>query len=491
MGGFTKLWDYASGHSQHVSHFGVAKSGPTIPVLKGNFAGTSLDPVLWTSTFANGGNVAVQQGYAAVNTSADAAGSVILRSVGKGRFEAGQVTVWQSGVYAGDGVANNVRRWGLGNAAGTEGLYFKWNGTAFQVVAKKNNVETVVEQADFSDETSWVPTAANNTFRIEYSAGRALFYRARAGHKVLLHEMVRSDEPLVNDLDLGMFYENTNTGNTSDVTMRLRGASISVWGDLRSFNEGGALITEDFRRSVARGIVSGHEIKTMFGYNDDIDSGPEDVWSAGGDYTGQPVGGDAEEIEVFSSDAADTSAGTGARTVRIRGLDANWMYQEADVTLSGVTPVATTGITWRRCWDCEVLTGGSSGENEGTLTGRHVTTTANVFFVMSIGRNRTNVGAFTVPADSTAYMVRNKFHMVRANGSAGSCQYSVRQRTPGGVFVAHRYESASSSQPDDYEFIGSSPALPAMTDVKVRVETVSDANTRVSASVEYLLINEG
>ena len=73
---------------------------------------------------------------------------------------------------------------------GDEGLYFKWDGTTFQVVAKKGGTETTVNSANFNGENDWTPTAANNTYRIEYSAGRAIFYRAQGGKKVLLHHMV-------------------------------------------------------------------------------------------------------------------------------------------------------------------------------------------------------------------------------------------------------------------------------------------------------------
>lgn len=130
-------FDRASEHEAHVSHFGVLKSGPTIPVLKGNFPGSALDTVQWTETTINSASVTVADGMAEIASGTNSAGSSILKSVRKGRFEAGQVTVYQSGVRPGVGVANNVRIWGLMSSDGQEGLYFKLNGTTFQVVNRK------------------------------------------------------------------------------------------------------------------------------------------------------------------------------------------------------------------------------------------------------------------------------------------------------------------------------------------------------------------
>lgn len=174
--------DPSSDHRAHVSHFGVLKSGTTIPVLKGNFPGTSLDTDQWLQILSNSASLSVADGMSRLQSGTNSAGSVALCSRRNGRFEAGQVTVFQSGVRAGAGQANNIRIWGLRSFDGQEGIYFKWNGTTFQVVSLKGGTETAVDADDFNT-NRFIPEDKNSTYRIEYSAGRAIFYAAGKGKK--------------------------------------------------------------------------------------------------------------------------------------------------------------------------------------------------------------------------------------------------------------------------------------------------------------------
>jgi hypothetical protein len=481
--------DESSGFPAHVSHFGVLKAGATYAISVGNFPGTALDIVQWQDQTENGASITVSDGMAQMSSGTNTAGSCTLRSRKNGLFRAGQVTVFQSGVRAGLGVADNIRIWGLLSSDGQEGIYFKWNGTTFQVVARKGGTETSVNSANFNGQADWSPVDSNNTYRIEYSAGRALFYRASGGEKLLLHSMVDTAEPLVNNLNLPLYYENTNSGNTSDVSMYVRGASSSVWGALGVFNISGAEITGDFGTEVALDKVSGYSLKTKFGRNPDIDTGtaPEDIWNGGGNYTGFNATAN-QNIEVFSSDVDDqgqvlssgtatlgttttlTDSGatfvtdlvaagdllindtrathgviasvdsetqvtvfrmvadreelqianqsgdsyrianandTGAAVVKLSSmLNADYEKQDSRyVVLNGTTGVTVTG-NYMRCPQGQVILAGSSGNNEGTITARQATTTANVFMVMPAQANRTAILAFTVDMGSVGLIKR-------------------------------------------------------------------------------------
>lgn len=136
------------------------------------------------------------------------------------------------------------------------------------------------------------------------------------------------------------------------------------------------------------------------GVNEDVDAGTEDIWDGGGAYTGQPTGA-AEAINIVSSNAADTAASTGQRTIRVEGLDANGTYTEETFTLNGTTPVVSSS-TWLRVFRAFGLTAGSGGTNAGAITIKHNVTTANVFAVIKAGRSQAMVAAFTVPAGRTA-----------------------------------------------------------------------------------------
>jgi len=161
--------------------------------------------------------------------------------------------------------------------------------------------------------------------------------------------------------------------------------------------------TRDFLFEVAQGNVPGMAILHKFGENPDIDSagGYEDIWGGGGHYTGQDATA-AETLELFSSDANDTSAGTGARTVEIFGLDAAYADQSETISLNGVTAVTSVN-TYIRMNRMVVRTGGTGGGNAGILTCRQTTTTANVMAVMQVGYNQTMIAAYTTQAGCNCF----------------------------------------------------------------------------------------
>ena len=154
--------------------------------------------------------------------------------------------------------------------------------------------------------------------------------------------------------------------------------------------------------SVAMGLIDGCSMVNKFGRNPDIDTAAsESVWNGGGFYTGFPSS--AEPIRLTSTSALDTIAGTGARTVRIMGLDANYAVQDETINLSGLTPVVSTK-SFIRVHSARVTAAGSGGVNVGAITCQHNVTVANVFFVMPLANNQTNVAAYTIPAGYTGFM---------------------------------------------------------------------------------------
>lgn len=77
---------------------------------------------------------------------------------------------------------------------------------------------------------------------------------------------------------------------------------------------------------------------------------------------------------LLSASANDTSAGTGARTVRITYYDATYAGPFTDtITLNGVTPVNTNNSNLCYIEKMEVLTVGSGGSNAGSIALRAAT----------------------------------------------------------------------------------------------------------------------
>ncbi len=121
-------------------------------------------------------------------------------------------------------------------------------------------------------------------------------------------------------------------------------------------------------------------------------------------------------LALISDSAADTAAGTGARTVQVNYLDANYLPHTAIFTLNGQTAVASAtsidggaggAVTALRINGLEVITTGTGLTNAGNIyatdssntyaAGVPVTTTL-VYNCILIGDNHDSTSMFTIPA---------------------------------------------------------------------------------------------
>jgi hypothetical protein len=239
-------------------------------------------------------------------------------------------------------------------------------------------------------------------------------------------------------------------------------------------------------QQAALGVKAGLTLVDRFGRNTDVDaaSAAEDIWDGGGTYTGFPTGA-GETVNVFSGSANDTAAGTGLRTLRISGLDTDGTVQSEIITLNGTSAVTSTG-TYTRVNLAVGLTAGSGGANAGTITVRHTTTTANVFTVVPIGANRSQVCAYTVPADKRGLIVGLRASATNNQASAQEVVLNVLTRDLSGVFVVQRSViAATTSQPQNVVIAGI--PLAARTDVTVRAASATGDNLGVIAHLDVLV----
>lgn len=160
-----------------------------------------------------------------------------------------------------------------------------------------------------------------------------------------------------------------------------------------------------FELEVAQGNVPGIKAIQILGLNPAVGTSFEDVWCPGGSLT-YPTS--AETWEIVSTSVNDSSTGTGARTVEITTLDANYVEQTpVTVTLNGTTPVAISGTHFRHVFS-RVKTWGSTGENQGDIIirvsgGGDARTCINYDTVSNVGFNNTQDSQYTVPAGKTFY----------------------------------------------------------------------------------------
>ena len=175
--------------------------------------------------------------------------------------------------------------------------------------------------------------------------------------------------------------------------------------------------SEPFELQVSRGQIEAHRSVVVFGYNSDIDTSIETVWPAGG-LLSFPAA--ALQMTVSSSSTSDTSAGTGARTIVIEGLDADHNEISETVTLNGQTAVTTTN-SYLHINNAYVATAGSGLSAAGSIYIGTGTVTAGVpatiYDIIAFDYNARVTGSYTIPAGYTGYLTQGLFSAGQLSGS--------------------------------------------------------------------------
>lgn len=173
---------------------------------------------------------------------------------------------------------------------------------------------------------------------------------------------------------------------------------------------------EDFALQVSRGQIQGHTSFQILGYNANVDQVWIPIW-ADGTLTFPSA---ALVMKVSSTDAADTSAGAGARTVLVSGLDANYLQISETVTLNGQTAVNTVN-SYLAINSFIVTTAGANGTASGDIyIGSGVVTAgvpATAYNFIPTGWNFNQTAAYTVPAGYTAYVPYSRLTFAQASGT--------------------------------------------------------------------------
>lgn len=121
---------------------------------------------------------------------------------------------------------------------------------------------------------------------------------------------------------------------------------------------------ESYLAEIAAGRVTNADSHVVEGYNPAVGDSLTDISELGVSVI--PLPSSAITMEVVSSSVNDTSGGTGAKTVEIRGLDANWDEISESVALNGTTVVALLN-SYLRINKFQVKTAGSIGVADGTI----------------------------------------------------------------------------------------------------------------------------
>jgi hypothetical protein len=244
--------------------------------------------------------------------------------------------------------------------------------------------------------------------------------------------------------------------------------------------------SEPFELQVARGQISFHYDLHKFGFNPDIDDALETVWAEGGLYSYLSA---ATVLKVSSSSTADTSAGTGARTVQLYGLDADYNEINETVTLNGQTAVNTTN-SFLRINRMLVRTAGTGGTNAGVIyAGTGTVTTgvpANKYATIAIGDGQTLMALWTVPAGFTLYIYQTDVTVATTQNNKYA-KISLVARPLGEVFqVKDLFVKTESQTTIEYAF---PLKFEEKTDIEYRcIGDSAGADIAISAAIDGVYI---
>lgn len=175
----------------------------------------------------------------------------------------------------------------------------------------------------------------------------------------------------------------------------------------------------------------------------------------------------AESLIFTSDNVNDTVAGSGARTIRVNGLDTDYNPQSETIATNGTTPVTTT-LLYRRFRKATVVTAGNEGWNLGNISVIGNTSGFNYGALESFD-SVTQSGVYTVPAGQQARILALRLNVARDRAGSTSLVDIVayaRVNIPNAAWVnvfESRLDSAVAVEVDLQGVIGS--IFPEKTDL--------------------------
>ena len=235
--------------------------------------------------------------------------------------------------------------------------------------------------------------------------------------------------------------------------------------------------------NIARGLIRGTTVIHKFGRNPNVGGVPETIWEQGGIYTYLTV---ASTIYVYGADAQDGAAGTGARTVTVQGLDANYNAIEETLTVDG----AVSTKSFLRVFRAFVASAGSLQTNKGNViistgasgTGTVLAKIATIGTGTVYGQGQTNLALYTIPAGKTGYLTNWNIGVGNYNDAVTANLYT-REVGNGLVF---RTRDVMDVPGGLHQRIYQVPfALPEKTDIEIRA--IASTGTNMSSTFDIIL----
>jgi hypothetical protein len=257
-----------------------------------------------------------------------------------------------------------------------------------------------------------------------------------------------------------------------------------------------------FMLAVQMGMVPGFTTEVKYGENPSIDTGsaPEDIWEQGGVYTfsltsnidtlsSSNTGDVGQLIKVFGIYDPLTSTKEDEGYAVLNGQNKVLIYDNIDLT--------GNPVTFWRAYRMENEGGGSGNLAgmlycyiDGDITAGVPDVATTIRAVIDNGNNKTLMAVYTTPPKKVAFLYRGEFGISRAQ-STGIVQATYFSRQYEQLFKVQKRASVTNSGSSIYQDERSFPdIIPALTDIVLRVESVSANSTGVFGTFDMLLVDE-
>lgn len=189
-------------------------------------------------------------------------------------------------------------------------------------------------------------------------------------------------------------------GETLDTNTRIMDENGNPYG-VKEIDNKMRVSAMPYLYDIAEGNVTGHMSWSKTGYNPNVGTSEETVWSYSTQYV-YPTS--AMQMEVVSSDnTQDKAGGTGALAVTITYLDGSYNEHSEVVELNGTTAVPTSHVNLYRINSFRCTNVGTNGAPIGNITLRGVGG-GTVYSYMLAGYTRARNIVYTVPEGYDLYI---------------------------------------------------------------------------------------
>ena len=247
---------------------------------------------------------------------------------------------------------------------------------------------------------------------------------------------------------------------------------------------------------IARGVLTGKSHINKYGRNPDCAQAASStavnigrsIWDGGIAGAVNWLAPTASRVhQLVSTSVNDTSAGTGARTVQIYGLDVNYALFNETITLNGTGNVATSAFTM--IYRMRVRSAGSTGWNAGTIKAT-ADSDGTVTAQITIGYSQTLMTQFMVPASTKGFMTSFAGTLKKSGGVAKFADVFLMSKEFGEVWRIR--ESGSCASDGQNKFVHDfkpHKTFQAKELIELRANPSADGQD-VSGSYDLILVDD-